>query len=121
MGDEEQTNWLDDLFEEIDELLSNRKSVKFNTNANRKACIRKIQASVKEAIDAHTTLKVPLPDQTPSQRRGLTITRPNTNKVQGFAVMTEELSSKGDDIIQNKPADPYANKIKNHNKGVRHW
>src|SRR5687768_1687021 len=96
---DKDTNWLDDLFEEIADELTNHKSVKFNTNANRKACIRKIQNSIKVAILENTLPKEPIEVQTPDERRGLTITRPHDGKSQGFAIMTEGMSAQGDEVI----------------------
>ena len=107
----ESNNWLDDLLEEVSDLLSDHKIVKFNTKANRKNFIKRLQNLISESVEENTTNK----------ENGPTITRPNPNKTQGFAVMTEGLSSAGDDVLKNKSSDPYKEKIQDKKRGVRTW
>ena len=119
---EVKNDWFKDLKEKVEEMLANPKDVKFNTHKNRKLFTSRLMSIVKEAVDANTIPKNPTRADKP------TITHPNPNGNQrGFAVMDENLSAKGDEVLgvgpnstgTNVPA--IAERMKNQHKGVRTW
>ncbi len=118
-----EKNWLDVLDEQIEEMLSDPKQVKFNTHKNRKLFLGKLKALIKDAVHKNT---MPIPDKI--QRHSTpTITHPmQDRKPVGYSVMTEGLSSRGDDIAGTKPErivtnDNATSKIRNNNAGGRSW
>jgi hypothetical protein len=110
MSDQTQEqDWMDKLSDEISEMLANPKLVKFNTHKNRKLFTGQLLGIIKEAINKNTIAK---PDK-PTRSSTPTITRPNPNKENGFAIMTESDSQRGDDVRDNI--------AKNKRAGVRSW
>lgn len=86
-------NWIDDLMDTIDEILADSKRVKFNTHRNRKTILGEIKTAITNASNEHAGNKHL------NTRKDQMITRPkNDHKPVGFAVMTEGLSSKGDEV-----------------------
>ncbi len=92
--------WIDDLFDDIDELITESKQVKFNTHKNRRVLMGKIKNMVIEAVNENTISKKPANVTTAA------ITRPNPNKQAGFAVMTEGLASRADEVHSGNPVPP---------------
>lgn len=117
----ENTNWFDDLFEEVDaQILS---IAKFKTHKLRKQFLGDLKTLIQNAILKNTT---PRASET-LRKQATEITHPNPNKSIGFAIMTEGMSQRGDEQLGVGPSakpqttDPYIQKIREHNSGVRHY
>lgn len=93
--------WIDELFDEIDEVITDSKQVKFNTHKNRKILMGKIKNMVIDAVESNT-----LPKPTNVRPFTPTITRPNPHKSSGHAVMTRSASERGDDNYKGLPVPP---------------
>lgn len=106
--------WLTKLFDDISVVLTENKSVKFNTHANRKKAIKKIQDLVKEAVEQNTVKKEV---NTFSRYSKSDLAHPNPNPSEKqITVMSEALSSIGDDPSFRPKIDG-----QNIKKGVRSW
>lgn len=93
--------WIDKLFDDIDELITDSKQVKFNTHKNRKVIMGKIKSMFIGAIETNTIQK-PIVTRATTP----TITRPNPNKSVGHAVMTEAASQRADELSKGVPIVP---------------
>lgn len=118
--------WVDKLVDDIDDLLVNDKSVKFNTHKNRKRIMGTIRSLVKASIASNLEGSAE-PKETPHDnqvriREGV-ITRPNPNSSRGFAVLTESDSSKNDEIHKEHVPGSHFDKeaVKRNNAGMRKW
>jgi hypothetical protein len=112
MTEETTKNWVDELIDELSELLSDNKTVKFTTHRNRKNFILKVKAIVKEKVEANI-LPITVEEKSTGPREAMVITRPNPNKEEGYAVMTEKNSNLGDESLKQT--------LSNHKAGVRKW
>ncbi len=112
--------WLNELLDQVEELLSNPKKVKFNTCKNRKAFINNVKNLITTAVETNTTKK----EDVPTRHSTPTITKPMPDrKPLGFAVMTESMSQQGDEQAGVGPStkDDSVTKIQEHKAGVRRW
>lgn len=84
---------IDKLLEALTEEIS--KVTKFKTHKNRKDFFGRIK----------TIIKTSFPDDKPVNPRDKAniMSHPNPNKTQGHAIMTAELSAKGDELKGNSP------------------
>jgi hypothetical protein len=103
--------WVEELMDQVSELLSDSKVIKFNTHANRKSFIKKIRQLLAEKITAN------IPGSIDGRSgRGLTITRPNPNPTVGHTVMTEQMA-----MLADEAAKTAKDKLRQHNAPVRTW
>jgi hypothetical protein len=93
--------WIDELFDEIDEVITESKQVKFNTHKNRKVLMGQIKSMVIDAIEQNTTPKAPSVRATTA-----TITRPNPHKSLGHAVMNKAASERADVNYKGEQVPP---------------
>lgn len=116
--------WIDDLIDNIDALLQNDKSVKFNTHKNRKRIVGTIGGMIKTAV-AENAITINKPDE--PKRKELppklqdVVTRINPDKKStGFAVATESTSSQVDDAHGNvkRPSSGYDRSQVNRNNAI---
>jgi hypothetical protein len=99
-GNETNHNdWVENLTNDISEFLSSNKSIKFNTHRNRKAIISKINSMIKESI-ATNTGQINKEGFVTKTESAITKIRPDAEPSYRPTVMTEELSSKGDESLE---------------------
>lgn len=115
-------DWVQKLIDDIEELLANDKSVKFNTHKNRKRISGTIGGLIKSAIHENGN-KSTEGRQAPIRNNQDAITRPNPSGGRGFAIMTEGESTKNDDVHKaHTPGASFSkNAVSNHNAGMRKW
>lgn len=121
MSEENVKDWLDELCDTISEELADHKQVKFSTHKNRKLFSNKICGMIKDAVHKNT---LPRNQEYKRATTSDAITRPVPGrKSTGFAVMTEELSSKGDETLANHigSKDEVPKRVAEKKRGVNTW
>ncbi len=116
---QETQDWLEKLSDDISEKIMS--VTKFKTHKQRKAFLGDIANQIKTAVANNT---IPKNVETAAVRKAESaITRPNPNgKGVGHAIMTEGMSSRGDDILGVGPSSQQPGKVTSlDNKGMRSW
>lgn len=92
--------WLDDLTGQIEDLVNGSKYIKFPTHKLRKSFLGQIKSMIKDTVNSHLLGR----DALNSRSQQDSITHPGVGKSQGFAIMTEGNSQKGDDVLGVGPS-----------------
>src|SRR5687768_8501708 len=110
-------DWLNELFENIDDMFADSKQIKFNTHKNRKAFVNRLKAVIKQSVDSNTNPQKASPIRVSTD----CITRPNPKESRGFAIMTESESSQNDDVHKAMPTPPKPQGNVVPQPGMRKW
>lgn len=100
--------WMNKLVDDIDALLLNDKSVRFNTHKNRKRIVGTISGMIKSAVADNTVIdgfaeaKLSKKELPPKLQQVVTQINPE-KKTTGFAVATESSSAQVDEAHKNVP------------------
>lgn len=90
------SNSVEELNEKISDILSDHKIVKFATHANRKNCIKKVQACIAEFL-VNANVEVYQNNRHMADH----IVNPNkSGKNTGHTIMTQALSAQGDECLK---------------------